>query len=193
MPGPPGDPHDDLLGTHGGEGFTSRLERWSADRRVDAAAERRSRERWLADAAGRDATLVGVLLDLAERQVQVAVTLGGRTRHGHLGAVGADFVALIRREGELVIALSAVTSLRVTDRAPAALGDRVQATDLLLVDVLQELAQERARVRIVDHRDAVVAGELRRVGTDVLVVRPEGAGSGTTYVPLAAVGEVQLA
>jgi hypothetical protein len=30
------------------------------------------RIRWLADAAGRDASLVGVLLDLAERQVQVA-------------------------------------------------------------------------------------------------------------------------
>ena len=44
-----------------------RWERWAAEARVEEAAASRSREGWLRQAAGEDATLAGTLVDLAER------------------------------------------------------------------------------------------------------------------------------
>ena len=44
------------------------LHRWVADGQVDEAARARSRRRWLEKAAIEEATLGGVLLDLAERR-----------------------------------------------------------------------------------------------------------------------------
>ena len=57
-------------------------------------------------------------------------------------------------------------------------------TELRLIEVLAELAAERARVLLVsaDGRDAV-AGELRAVGYDVVTVRTDGDAPATAYVP----------
>ncbi|NDH11437.1 MAG: hypothetical protein EBY44_06880, partial [Actinobacteria bacterium] len=55
------------------------LQRWVADGQVDEAARARSRRRWLENVATEEATLGGVLLDLAERGRPVIV----RTLAGH--------------------------------------------------------------------------------------------------------------
>ncbi|MGB0501053.1 MAG: hypothetical protein ACPGNP_07695 [Acidimicrobiales bacterium] len=69
------------------------LQRWVADGQVDEAARARSRRRWLENAATEEATLGGVLLDLAERRRPVIVrTLAGHRVAGPIIAVGADFV-----------------------------------------------------------------------------------------------------
>ena len=54
-------------------GLAARLDAWLADARIEGSADARARERWLHAAAEADATFAGVLLDLAERRVAVAV------------------------------------------------------------------------------------------------------------------------
>jgi hypothetical protein len=80
-----------------GEGIGARLERWAADARIEAAARRRARERWLRQQAEEEATLAGVLIDLGEHGAEVVVhTRTGRVHRGLIGVVGADFVGLTR-------------------------------------------------------------------------------------------------
>lgn len=176
-------------------GFAARLDRWLADALVDDSAAGRARERWLHAAAEADATFGGVLLDLAERGAPLSVRLrSGRRHQGVAEVIGGDFVAIrLAAGGEVLLALSAIASVRTAPRADPALGERVTTTGLRLVDVLVELAAERARVLVVPTGDAdPVAGDLRAVGRDVVTVRGTGDPPATTYVHLAAVAEVVL-
>ena len=68
--------------------------RWAADQRVSAAAADRARERMLREQAGAAATLVGVLVDLAERAVPVVVSAAGERRSGRIAATAGDFFVL---------------------------------------------------------------------------------------------------
>jgi hypothetical protein len=179
-----------------GDGMTVLLERWAQAARVDEAARRRSRERWLLQAAEEGGTLLGVLADLAERAVPVAVrTAGGRRHGGRIGAVGVDFVALDTQDGgRVLVALGAVASVRAQAGSAPPAGDRAVRCELALAEVVAGLAAERERVMVVslDGGEAVT-GTVRTLGRDVVAVRVDGAVPTTTaYVPLAAVGEVVL-
>src|SRR5690606_253927 len=133
-----------------GPGFTARLDAWVAEARIDGAAAERARERWLAEVAGQEATLSGVLADLAERGATVAVsTTVGRRHRGTVGLIGADFVVLRPEAGaELAVAAGAIADVRAVGRADV-LGDRMLGTELRLADVLGELAADREDVSIV--------------------------------------------
>jgi hypothetical protein len=173
----------------------ARLDRWLADASVDDAALRRARERWLREVAEQESTLSGVLADLAERHVPVAVrTTMGRRHHGSIQVIGADFVGVRTATGtEVLVALEAIGSLRTAPAVEATLGDRMVVTELRLADVLSRLAEERERVLLVTRADDdVIAGALRGVGHDVVVVRVEGERPSTAYVPTAAIVEVSL-
>jgi hypothetical protein len=185
-----------LLGP--GDDLSARLERWAAEARVDDAARQRTRERWLRQQAEEGGTLAGVLCDLGERGTAVAVrTRAGRQHQGRIRAVGDDFVAVSPdpdRSGPAFVALDAVSSVRVTPGPGSApTGDRPVRTGLRLSEVLAGLAAERERALIValDGEDAV-AGSLRSVGRDVVVVRLHGPEPATAYVPIAAVAELVL-
>lgn len=181
-------------GLLGGD-LLGRLERFAADARVDEDAGRRSRERWLRQQSDEEATLHGVLVDLAERMVDVTVhTRASRSHHGRIRAVGTDFCGLRTTTGrDVVIAVGVITSVRTQPREQPASGDRPLQLALRLADVLSQLAAERERVLLVPaHGGDGIAGELRSLGHDVLVVRLDGAPPGTAYVPLATVGEVAL-
>lgn len=183
-----------MRGPSGGT-FSARLERWVAEARVDEAAAQRSRERWLREVAEQEATLAGVLADLAERHTAVAVrTSAGRQHHGTIQVIGADFVALRLASGaEVLLAVRGLGAVRTAPDVEAALGDRALATALRLADVLAELAAERERVVLVTTSgDDAIAGELRSVGQDVVVLRTDAERAGTAYVPLAAIGEVAI-
>ncbi|MGK2947086.1 MAG: hypothetical protein ACSLFP_00800 [Acidimicrobiales bacterium] len=182
----------ELLPASGG-GFTARLERWVAEARVEAAAAERSRERWLRAVAEQEATLGGVLLDLAEQHQPVVVTVGGRRHHGVVQALGADFVALRRDDHERVLRLGAVSLVHTAADATPVVGDRVITTDRRLEHLLDELAADRARVVLVTSDDATVTGEVRSIGTDVVVLRTDSQPPGAAYVPLGAVRELALA
>jgi hypothetical protein len=179
----------------GATSFATRLERWVADARVDEDAMRRARERWLQDVALQEATLGGVLADLAERHAPITVeTSAGRRHHGVVHVIGADFAALRTRPStEVVVSLAAIEVVRTAPSVDATLGDRMLSTELRLADVLERLAAERAQAMVVLRRgDQAVIGQLRSVGHDVVVVRAPGADQGTAYVPIAAITEVSL-
>jgi hypothetical protein len=69
----------------------------------------------------------------------------------------------------------------------------VVTTELRLIDVLAQLADERDRVLLVsaDGQD-VIAGELRSVGQDVIRVRTDGDAPSAAYVRVASVAAVTL-
>ena len=175
--------------------LASRLDAWLADARVEGSADARAREHWLRAAASADATFSGILLDLAERGIAVSVaTVAGRRLQGFVEVLGADFLALRSASGgEVLVALTAISSVRTAPTVDEASGDRVVTTDLRLGDVLGELTAERARVRLVllDGREAV-AGELRSVGQDVVTVRTDGSAPATAYARTAAIAEVTM-
>ena len=185
---------DELVRGAGAPSFTARLDRWVAEARVDEAALGRSRERWLREVAEQEATLTGVLADLAERHTPVAIsTSGGRRHHGTIRVIGADFVALGLASGaDLLLAASAIGVVRTAPAIEATMGDRMVATELRLADVLAELAADRERVLLVTHNGDVVAGQLRSVGQDVAVVRTDAERRATAYLPLAAIIEVTI-
>ena len=175
--------------------LAARLDVWLADARIEGSADSRARERWLHQAAEADATVAGVLLDLAERRAAVSVhTSGARVHHGHIDVIGADFAALRTTGGaEVLVALTAITSVCTAPLVEPAVGERVVTTELRLIDVLAQLAAERERVLVVspDGRDAI-AGELRSVGHDVIRLRTEADPPATAYVPAASVATVTL-
>jgi hypothetical protein len=184
-----------------GDGIGARLERWAADARVEVAARRRARERWLRQQAEEEATFAGVLVDLGEQGVEVAVgTRAGRTHRGRVGVVGADFVGLRPASGppagsEILVALATVTAVRIQAGARPVTGDRVVTSRLTLVEVITGLAAERERVVLVlAGGGEPVAGTLQSIGQDVVVVRLDDAAAGsrpaTAYVALPAVAEV---
>ena len=203
-------PVDGLLG----EGISARLERWAADARVEVAARRRARERWLRQQAEEEATFAGVLIDLGEHGVEVALhTRTGRAHRGRVGVVGADFVGLLPSSpglggsavagslapvgDEVLVSLDSVTSVRMQAGARLVTGDRVLTSRLSLAEVITGLAAERERVVLVlAEAGEPVAGVLHSVGQDMVVVRladgMPGARPPTAYVALAAIVEVVI-
>ena len=182
--------------TGGRPTLAARLDAWLADARVEGSADARAKERWLRAAADADATFAGILLDLAERGVGIAVaTVAERQLHGVVQVIGADFIGVRVSSGqEVLLALAAIASVRTAPAVGVSAGERVVTTDFRLSDVLGELAVERARVQLVvlDTKD-VVTGELRSVGQDVVTVRTDGEATATAYVRTAALAEVVLA
>jgi hypothetical protein len=134
-----------------------------------------------------------VLADIAERGVPVAVHVrGGRRHRAEIRALGSDFVVLRSADADRIVALDAVTSVRTRPGETSTIGDRSVATSVRLVDVLADLAAERAAVLLVMAGDDAVAGALRSVGQDVVGVRMAGAPAATAYVPVGAIVEVVL-
>jgi hypothetical protein len=181
-----------LTGGDGAGGLAARLERWAADARVDEAARARSREWWLRRQAEEESTVTGVLADLREAGMAVSVhTRTGGRYSGVVRALGADFVALAAASGQdVVVALTALSSLHTRPGVPVVTGDRVVVASLHLVDVVARLASEREQVRIVTVGGEAVTGFVRSVGGDVAVVRGMGDPPSMTYVPLVAVSEL---
>jgi len=187
--------HDEPAPDGDSAGFSARLERWAAEARIDEAALSRARERWLREVAEQEATFAGVLTDLAERRTPVTVQVqGGRRHHGVVRGLGADFVVLGLSSGaDVLVAAASVSTVRTGPDLGATLGDRSVGTDLRLADILTELAIGREPVVLVTRDGETIAGQLRSVGRDVLVLRTDAEHPATAYVPLTAVTEVTLA
>lgn len=192
------DRYDGLLG----EGLTQRLERWAADARIEEAVRRRTRERWLAQQVTEEATLAGVLADLAERGVDIALQLrSGGAERGRVRVLGVDFVALAVPGGvggqvtEVLVALREVGAVRTLPGEPLSAGENVGGCRLTLSEVVIELAAERQQVVLgLSGAHEVIAGTLWTVGQDVAVVRVGGSGSpATAYVALDAIVQVSIA
>lgn len=144
---------------------------------VDDAVGARRRAWWLARQAEAEATLVGVLLDLAEHgRVVVLTLLGGRVRTGRLWGVGPGALALRVHGGlDAVIATRAIVSVRpgpaTPDRtAPAGpIGDRTVGVpgSGSFAEAVAGLVDDRPSVQVLDATGVVAEGRLDWVGVDV--------------------------
>jgi hypothetical protein len=167
-------------------------------RQADARRSR-VRERNLRAAATAEATLLGVLLDLAEQNAPVlARTTSGRTVQGRVCVVARDAIVVESSGGVLThVQLSHVASVR----PPAAraigwgepAGDRSAPRDTSFANLLADLAAERPRVAVtVAGEGTVMRGELRAAGADILTVLLEGDPPGVAYVATRQVSELTV-
>ncbi len=171
------------------------LGRLTDETRADEAARVRSREHWLRRQADEDASLTGVLVDLAERGDRVVLSTVARRRHrGWLLAVGDDF-CLVRAETgtEVLVSHRGLATVRAEPGGRSPRGDRAVVTASTLVDQLVALGADRPRVLVAPLvADDAVVGTLVSVGHDVLAVRLDGAERSVVYVPLDSLAEVSF-
>jgi hypothetical protein len=165
------------------------------DARADDLARARTSERWLRQQATTSATVLGTLLDLAERGVALSIgVLGGRRHDGIVVAIGLDVVLLAERDDRVAIAIAAVTTFRPapgTD-SHAATGDRPAAVDLGLVELLARVVDEQPDVAISLVSGEALRGRLLAVGADVVSIRVADGDDGVAYCSTSAVSSVRL-
>jgi len=184
---------DDARGVLGGDGFARALERWAGEALVDEAARQRARQRWLRAQAEEEASLVGTLLDLAERGRSVGLDVGAERVRGRIVGVGVDFVALRSdRDQHVLVRTAALDVVRAEPGSPAVVGDRTAVVDVDLAGVLSPLAAERPEVLVRTRSGTVVRGELASAGTDVVRLRIAGDPPAPAWVPTGAVDVVVL-
>ena len=167
-----------------GSGFA----RLVGDARSADAVSARVRERHLRDAAGADATVLGIALDLAEEGAEVVVSTDvGRSVAGRITMVAADAIAV----GSTLVALGAVVAIRrPPGRAPveSPSGQRPAPRSSSFAVLVGELASDRPRVAIAARGEAaLLTGELRSAGADVVTIRLDGEPACIAYVSLASV------
>lgn len=161
------------------------LTRWVAEGSADQAARSRARQRWLERQAEEEATLIGSIIDLAERGRAVTVTTAAGGRHtGAVVAVGSDF-AIIRepRLGDIVIRHDAIALLRPALGDDTSTGDRPLDISLALADALVELSAERPRVLIATGGEELT-GELRSAGYNVMTLQLHNSRRDTIHVAI---------
>jgi small nuclear ribonucleoprotein (snRNP)-like protein len=190
-PGPPApgapEPATESVGPTGIDG----LEAWVASIRVEDAARTRSRRHWLERQAEEEASIAGVLVDLAERGHPVVLALRhGRRLRGRVQLVGSDVVALRTPSGqEVLVRSSTVSWITAEPGSPPVRGARALRTRATFAEALRELAAVRPRVTVVTTGGDTLVGVLRGVGTDLAVLRLDGDG-GEAYVALYSLAEV---
>lgn len=177
-------------------GARTTLEQWAADAAVDEAARARTRKRWLRVQAEESASFIGTLLDLAERAEPVVLDAGGHQVRGPLVGIGGDFLAvrteLGERTADVLVRMAAIDVVRTEPGGAEVRGDRPALLDVQLGAVLGPIAADRPQVVVRTRRGALVRGELRAAGTDVLRLRVEGDPPSPAWVPLDAVATLTI-
>ena len=171
------------------------LRQWIADAAAREAAEARARSRRLLQQATEDATFVGTLVDLAEREADLTlITRDDTSVVGRIALVARDFVAMVGRNGRTsFVPLAAIAAVRIQPgtREAVVAGERSAPSQASLAAIVVELATERVRVQITSGKHSV-AGTLRSSGDDVVVVMTEGAPSTPVYVAMTAISELAV-
>ncbi len=177
--------------TNGADALIASFRAWAAAERAGRAAGDRSRERWLRQQATETATLIGVLVDLAERRAGVTLATGGEVVTGRLTGVGTDAALVVaeRSGAPTVVAVDHVSSVRVAEGDRDTTGDRPAPGDWGLRDVLEAFGAERLPVRLAPSGGEPLSGVIVGVGADVCTLRQRSGGA-TVHVPLRAVGTV---
>lgn len=164
------------------------LERWAADAMVDEAARQRTRQRWLRVQAEEEASVLGTLVDLAERARPVVLDIGQQRIRGAVVGIGADFLAVRSDRGQdVLVRTAAVEVVRAEPGERAVVGDRAVLVEVALAAVVGPLAAERPDVLVRTRSGQVVRGELRSAGTDVVRLRADGDPPAPVWVPLEAI------
>lgn len=166
------------------------LERWLSELRTDEAARSRAAVGAMKAQAAEDATVVGVLADLVEREAQVLVTTTtGRRHRGEVLLVGPD--ALVLRVGVrewLVTRIAAVASVRMVGGDPVN-GEGSATTTSSFGRILGAAAPPGEWVRISVGGEAF-GGTVVTMSAQVGVLRLDN--GDLTYVNLDAVEEASI-
>lgn len=172
----------------GTDALARSLERWAADAMVDEAARQRTRQRWLRIQAEEEATLLGALVDLAERGRPVVLDVGDHRIRGAVVGIGADFLAVRSDRGQdVLVRTGAIEVVRAEPGERAVVGDRATLVEVALAAVVGPLAAERPEVVVRTRSGQVVRGQLRSAGTDVVRLRADGDPPSPVWVPLDAI------
>lgn len=177
----------------GDDEFLRELRRVIADAAADDVVRERNRSRGLRQAVEEEATLGGLLVDLAESGAPVLVrTSADRSHRGTVSAVGRDFVVLRAGTSAVLIPLRTIASVRPLDgtSGDAATGSRPGAAGGSFAAVLAGFAVERPHVGVVTDNGDVFTGTLRAVGADVATLRPDEGSRHIIHLALGAVAEV---
>ena len=169
------------------------LRRWIAEGQVNDAARARARQHWLERQAAADATLLGALVDLAERGRPVTVTTSADRRvTGLVVAVGADFAVLRDRgRGDVFVPVERLAVLRPAPGDALPTGDRPVGIRLALGAALMELAADRPDVIVATAGDDI-RGEMVSVGADVITVAVDGPRRDQLHVRLGAIDHLVM-
>ncbi|MFN8039121.1 MAG: hypothetical protein U0Q07_07915 [Acidimicrobiales bacterium] len=163
---------------------------WLAATRADEAARVRARRSSLARQRAEEATLLGAIADLAERQDLASVALtGGRRLAGWIEWVGTDALLVASAAGpRTLVPARAVVSVSAADRSlPPSPRPAVGATDLH--GLLSGLAGDG--VRVAARAGAVhESGDLAHVGVDVVTLRRDD--RTVVHLALGAIDELTL-
>jgi hypothetical protein len=172
----------------GTDALARSLEQWAADAMVDEAARQRTRQRWLRIQAEEEASVLGALVDLAERGRSVVLDVGDDRIRGAVVGIGADFLAVRSDRGQdVLVRTEAIEVVRAEPGAHAVVGDRATLVEVTLAAVVGPLAAERTEVVVRTRSGQVVRGELRSAGTDVVRLRADGDPPSPVWVPLDAI------
>ena len=169
------------------------MARLVAEQRAEDAAKARIRERALRTSATTDATLAGIVVDLAEREETVSVrTTAGRSVTGRVLAVARDAVAVEAGPVTTYIPLGAIAVVRSPAGRVEPSGSR-SLPQVSLAALLAALAPERPTVAVAVEGDPTLwRGELRAVGADTLTLRVAGDPPTTAYIPLDQLSELTV-
>lgn len=172
----------------GTDALARSLEQWAADAMVDEAARQRTRQRWLRIQAEEEASVLGALVDLAERGRSVVLDVGDNRIRGAVVGIGADFLAVRSDRGQdVLVRTEAIEVVRAEPGVRAVVGDRATLVEVTLAAVVGPLAAERTEVVVRTRSGQVVRGELRSAGTDVVRLRADGDPPSPVWVPLDAI------
>ena len=163
------------------------------DGRVREAGAARSRQRWLRASAEADASLAGMLVDLAERRADVTLaTTAGRVHQATVRAVGDDVVALRPPSaGLLLVPLAAVAWVRpVAGALPA--GTRAPSGGPRLVELLGRAGERGDQAVLTLAGGTTVAGRVEIATRDGVRIRPEGPPGAAVYVSATSIREAAL-
>jgi hypothetical protein len=169
----------------GGDELVAAFARWAATERVAEAVRDRTRERRMREEAAASATLIGILVDLAEQAAGVVIGIGEHRCSGRVVGVSRDFCLVEQLNGRpAIVPLAAVSSVMPDGRAPAApAGDRDPVLTLSLVSALAVMAEDRAPVAVRAGPDHI-EGELTSAGEDVICLRTGPPARRIFYVPV---------
>lgn len=163
------------------------LEQWMAGSRSTEAARGRRRTTAWHQHGPADATLVGVLLDIAERGTEVHLILTtDRTHHGHVLTVAASWLIMRTTQGIVLLRLRCIAAIDCADprvsfgeRAPAILTDFT-----VLLERSIEIGDE-LRVRC---GQRPLDGVLRALSREIAIL--ETGPTNRRYVSIEAIDEV---
>ncbi|MDE0927401.1 MAG: hypothetical protein OSA06_01370 [Acidimicrobiales bacterium] len=170
-----------------------------ADEAIAAEAVRQiGHEAWLYQRSAESSHLLGVLLDLAERNEPATLLLAsGNKCQGHIELVGRDVVGVRTDQGrQSLFALKHLSAVIPHPAAPEIIGDRELTTEQAehlprFHTVLEDLLEDPPLVAAtMAGQQEPVVGSFIRLGLNVLVIRQ--ADGSSVHIPVSALEEFAL-